>query len=239
MRVEAVFFDLFDTLLVLEPGEVCYERWLMKLHESLVRSGIDVSIEDFKRAYFEVRDKYYSESRQSLEEPHFNVRVAQTLKKLGFNLDLSNPILSRATKAFSDEFMRSARIEDDAISVLQKLRGRYKLGLISNFSIPECGRELLNRFGLSKFFDLIVISGEINLRKPSPKIFERALDALSVHPSKTVFIGDMLELDIMGPKKVGMKTILIERRPVQHHSEVKPDKIVKSLTEVLSVIDDC
>jgi len=211
----------------------------MKLYESLVKSGIDVAFEDFRRAYFEVRDKYYSESRQSLEEPHFNVRVAQTLKKLGFNLDISNSILSRATRAFADEFMRSTSIEDDAISVLQKLCGRYKLGLISNFSIPECGRELLNRFGLSKFFDLIVISGEINLRKPSPKIFERALDALNVRPSEAVFIGDMLDLDIIGPKKVGMKTILIERRPMQDHSKVKPDKTVKRLTELLSVLDEC
>jgi HAD superfamily hydrolase (TIGR01549 family) len=239
MQVDAVLFDLFDTLLVLEPGEVCYERWLLKLHESLVKSRIDVTFEDFSRAYFEVRDNYYSESRQSLEEPHFKVRVAQTLKKLGFNLDVSNPILSRATEAFAEEFMRSASIEDGTISVLQKLRRRHKLGLISNFSIPECGRELLNRFGLSKFFDLIVISGEINLRKPSPKIFEEALDALNVHPSKAAFIGDMLDLDIAGPKKVGMKTILIERRSMQGCSEVKPDKIIKSLTELLSVIDEC
>lgn len=239
MRVEAVLFDLFDTLLLLEPAEVYYEPCLRRLHESLVKNGIEVAFEDFSRVYFEVRDKYYSESRQSLEEPHFNVRVAQTLQKLGFNLDVSNPIVSRATGAFADEFMRYVSIDDDAISVLQKLCGKYKLGLVSNFDIPECGRQLLDRFGLSKFFDLTVISGEVNQRKPSPKIFERALDALNVHPSKAVFIGDMLDLDIIGPKKVGMKTILIERRPMRDHAEVKPDEVVKSLTELLNILDDC
>jgi HAD superfamily hydrolase (TIGR01549 family) len=238
MQVEAVFFDLFDTLLLLEPGEVYYECCLLKLHESLGKNGIEVAFEDFSRVYFEVRDKYYSESRQSLEEPHFNVRVAQTLQKLGFSLDVSSPIVSGATGAFADEFMRYVRVDNDAISVLQKLCGRYKLGLISNFGIPECGRQLLDRFGLSKFFDLTVISGEVNQRKPSPKIFERALNALNLHPSKAVFIGDMMDLDIVGPKRVGMKTILIERRPIQDHSEAKPDKIVKSLTELLGILDD-
>jgi HAD superfamily hydrolase (TIGR01549 family) len=239
MQVEAVFFDLFDTLLLLEPGEVYYESCLMKLYESLVNNGINVTFEDFSRAYFEVRDKYYSESRQSLEEPHFNVRVVQTLQKLGFNLSTSNPIVSQATEAFAKEFMHHVSIDPDAYSVLQKLHGKYKLGLISNFGIPECGRQLLDRFGLSKFFDITLISGEINVRKPSPKIFERALNALSVRASRTVFIGDMLDLDIIGPKKVGMKTILIERRARQNHPEAKPDKIVKSLTELLSILDDC
>ena len=178
-------------------------------------------------------------SLADLEEPHFNVRVAQTLQKLGFKLDVSNPIVSKATEAFADEFMRYVSIDDDAISVLQKLCGKYKLGLISNFGIPECGRQLLDRFGLSKFFDLIVISGEVNQRKPSPEIFERALNALNVDPSKAVFIGDMLDLDIIGPRNVGMKTILIERRPSEAHVEVKPDKVVKSLTELLDILDDC
>jgi HAD superfamily hydrolase (TIGR01549 family) len=239
MQVEAVLFDLFDTLLLLEAPEVYYEPSLRKLHESLIKNGINVAFDDFMRVYFEVRDKFYSESRKTLEEPHFNVRVAQTLQKLGFKLDVSNPIVSKATGAFADEFMRYVTVDDDAISVLRKLCGRYKLGLISNFGIPECGRQLLESFGLSKFFDLIVISGEVNQRKPSPKIFERALNALNVDPSKAVFIGDMLDLDIIGPRNVGMKTILIERRPSEAHVEVRPDKVVKSLTELLDVLDDC
>ncbi len=234
-----MLFDLFDTLLLLEPAEVYYEPSLRKLHEFLVEDGIKVAFEDFSRVYFEIRDRFYSESRQSLEEPHFNVRIVQTLQNLGFNLDVSNPIVSRATMAFADEFMRYVNVDDQAISVLQNLCGKYKLGLISNLGIPECGRQLLDRFGLSKFFDLIVISGEVNQRKPSPKIFQRALDASNVHPSKAVFVGDMLDLDTIGPKNVGMKNVLIERRPIENHVEVKPDKVIKSLTELLNILEDC
>jgi FMN phosphatase YigB (HAD superfamily) len=49
----------------------------------------------------------------------------------------------------------------------------------------------------------------------------------------------MLDLDIIGPKRVGIKTILIERRSMQDHAEAKPDKVVKSLTELLGILDDC
>jgi HAD superfamily hydrolase (TIGR01549 family) len=239
MKVEAVLFDLFDTLLLLENDEIYYEPCLKRMHSFLAKNGVNVSFAGFSRTYFEVRDTFYSESRKSLEEPHFNVRVSQTLQKLGFDFDVSDPIVMGATKAFADEFMRYVKLDDGAIDVLQKLHGKYKLGLVSNFGIPECGRELLDRFNLTTYLDFIVISGEVNQRKPNPKIFRRALQALGVAPSKAVFVGDMLDLDIMGPKSVGMRTILIKRRPIEGNSDIKPDKVIENLTELLTTVEDC
>lgn len=85
MRVDAVLFDLFDTLILIGDYEIYYQPCLRKLHESLTKNGVDVLFEDFSQVYFEVRDKFYSESRKSLEEPHFNVRVSQTLQNLATN----------------------------------------------------------------------------------------------------------------------------------------------------------
>jgi len=139
MQVEAVLFDLFDTLLLLESSEAYYLPSLSKLHEFLVKNGINVPFADFSRVYFEVRDKFYSESRKSLEEPHFNVRVSQTLRRLGIKLSFSGPIIKGATMAFAEEFMSYVSVDAEALDVLQKLHGKYKLGLVSNFAIPECG----------------------------------------------------------------------------------------------------
>ena len=239
MQVEAVLFDLFDTLLLLESDQKYYQPCLKKMHQYLTKNGVNVPFDGFSSVYFDVRDRFYSESRKSLEEPHFNVRVSQTLQRLGYDLDASSPIVMGATTAFASEFMRYVSLDKDAIAVLQKLHGRYKVGLVSNFGIPECGRKLLKVYNLEKFFDYIVISGEVNQRKPSPKIFERALKALNVDASRTVFVGDMLDLDIMGPKAVGMKTVLIERKPLNEDIDVKPDKTIKSLPELLDVLDDC
>jgi len=239
LRVEAVLFDLFDTLLLLEKYEAYYPTSLRKLYEFLLKNGVNVSFENFSQVYFEVRDKFYSESRESLEEPHFNLRVVQTLQRLGYNFDVSDPIIIRATMAFADEFMNYVSLDAEALDVLQKLHGKYKLGLISNFAIPECGWKLLEEFGLTKFFDAVMISGEINRRKPSPEIFKRSLKALGVEASKAVFVGDMVDLDVMGPKSVGMKTIFIKRRPIEENTDVKPDKVITSLSELLTVLEDC
>jgi HAD superfamily hydrolase (TIGR01509 family) len=244
MQVEAVLFDLFDTLVLLagsddDDNEAYYAPSLRKLHEFLVRNRINVSFDDFNRVYFEVRDRFYEESRESFEEPHFNVRVSQTLQRLGYNLSVSDPIVVGATMAFADEFTRYVSLDKDALDVLRKLRGKYKLGLISNFAIPECGWKLLEKFGLKKFFDVVIISGEINRRKPSAEIFERALKAIDIKASKAVFVGDMPDLDVMGPKKVGMKTVLINRRPLKEDADVKPDRVITRLSELLAVLEDC
>ena len=236
MQVEAVLFDLFDTLLLLEGDEVFYPPSLRSLHEFLIKNGVYVLFEDFKRVYFEVRERLYSETQETLEEPHFNVRVSQTLQKLGYNFSESDPIVVGATMAFADEIIHYVHLDKDAINVLQKLHGKYKLGLVSNFGIPECGWKLLEKFGLKRFFDVVVISGEVNRRKPSPEIFEMALKALGLEASEAVFVGDTPRLDVVGPKSVGMKAILIERRPMVN-MDGKPDRVINRLIELLDVLE--
>ena len=239
MHVDSVIFDLFDTLLMLESDEVYYRPSLRRLHAFLVANGVNVSFERFSNAYFEVRDEFYSEARETLEEPHFNLRVSQTLRKLGIEIDSSSPIVAGATMAFAEEFMQHVTPDTQAVDVLEQLHRKYKLGLISNFAIPECVRILLDKFGLTKFFDIVIISGEVNKRKPSSEIFEMALHGLGAEASRTVFIGDMPDLDIIGPKTVGMKTIWIKRKPTDEPTpdDAKPDATITHLSELLTVLN--
>jgi putative hydrolase of the HAD superfamily len=238
MQVEAVLFDLFNTLVLLESDEVFYTPCLKKLHEFLVRKGIGIPFEDFKSVYFEVRGKLYAETEKSLEEPHFNVRVSLVLQRFGYNFDVSSPTVVGATMVFTDEFMHYVHLDAETIDVLRVLRGKYRLGLVSNFAIPECAWRLLDKFGLKGFFDVVLVSGEINKRKPSPEIFEKALKALNVDASEAVFVGDMLGLDVKGAKNVGMKAVLIKRKPTEETVDVKPDRVIKSLRELLPVLED-
>jgi len=251
MRVEAVLFDLFNTLILLESDDAFYMPSLKSLHSFLVRNGVDVPFEDFVRVYFEVRDRLYEETSESLEDPHFNIRVSRTLQKFGYKLEDSHPTVAGATEAFSEKFMKYARPDDDAVYVLKKLHKKYKLAIVSNLSIPECASRLLERFDLCKFFEAIVISGAINRRKPSPEIYERALKTLGVRADKAVFVGDTPGIDIKGAKAVGLKAVLIERQPPSEGSlsltyevpradeKVLPDGLIKSLRELPGLLEDC
>jgi putative hydrolase of the HAD superfamily len=232
MPVRAVLFDLFDTLLLLEDAEVYYPLCLNNVYEFLLNHAINVPFEIFKKTYFTVRDEMVARANETLEEPHFNLRISQTVQRLGFNLGESDPTVTGATKAFADEFKRHTSLDPEAFDVLKQLHRKYRLGVVSNFGIPECGWELLDEHGLRRFFDAVVISGQVNRRKPSPEIFKLGLKVLDVEASETVFVGDSLDLDVQGPQDVGMKTILIKRRPLPEDGLVKPDGIIEKLSEL-------
>jgi HAD superfamily hydrolase (TIGR01549 family) len=252
MNVEAVLFDLFDTLVIIEGGEAFYTPSLKKLHDFLTKNDVNVPFDEFIRVYFEVRDKLYLETNESMEDPHFNIRVSRTLQELGYKLDVSDPVVVGATEAFSDEFMRYMRLDDDALYVLKRLHGRYKLGIVSNMSIPEVVWKLLPELGLGRFFSAVVISGAINKRKPSPEIFEKALKSLGVKADRAVFVGDTPGIDVKGAKIVGLKAILLERqhavtdgsvsltyKPSKEDEKAAPDRVIKSLRELPALLEDC
>jgi len=252
MKVRAILFDLFDTLLLVEKGEAFYMPALEKMHQRLVEGGVDVLFEDFRRVYFEVRDKLYAESAANMEEPHFNVRISRTLQSFGYDHDVSHSIVKSATEVFAEGFMRYVVMDSEATGVLEKLCAGYKLGIVSNFAIPECLDQLVQKFSLARFFDVVVISGAVNVRKPSPRIFEMALHALNLNAEEAVFIGDTPTIDVKGAKNVGMHAILIDRESeMKHASEsiiyrfaddgthIEPDKVIHRLSELPMVLEDC
>jgi len=233
-----VLFDMFDTLMLIEHEYAFYNPSLRRAHEFLVQNGVNVQFAVFKDAYIEARDALYAEADARMEEPHFNLRVANALHSLGYNFDVSSDVVCGATLAFCEEFMRYVRMDENARSALEKLHGKYRLGIVSNFAIPECVLRLLEKHGLDMFFDVVVVSGAVNKRKPSSEIFQKALEKLGVDASETVFVGDTVDADIQGAKSVGMKTIYIERR-AQEVEHACPDQTIRSLNELSAALERC
>ena len=229
MPIKAVLFDMFDTLMMIRKNHDFYSPSLMRMYKFLNKNGINVSFDTFQKAYIKTRDELYAKADVNLEEPHFNIRVSETLKSLGYNYGVSSSIVAAATAEFCDEFMTFVYLDENTEKLLRSLHGKYKLGIISNFAIPECVDKLLKTHGLDKLFDAVVVSAAVNKRKPSPEIFEQTLKALGVSASETVFVGDTLDADIEGAKAVGMKAVYIERR-IEKIEHVTPDHTIKSLS---------
>jgi HAD superfamily hydrolase (TIGR01549 family) len=237
MRIKAVLFDMFDTLMIIERDHAFYSPSLKRAHAFLVHNGINVPFAVFTAAYVKARDALYVDADAQMEEPHFNLRIANALCSLGYDFDVSSDVVCGATLAFCEEFMRYVRIDEHTRSVLEKLRGKYKLGIVSNFAIPECVFRLLERDGLAELFDVVVVSGAVNKRKPRPEIFQRALEKLDVGAESVVFVGDTIDADIQGPQSMGMKTIYIERRTQKEIEKTFPDHIIKSLNQLIEAIE--
>jgi len=237
VRVKAVLFDFGDTLVSFRGFD--YEASLTALHQTLVEDGIVVPYEKFKKTYFTVRDQLYREGDSSFKEVNFCVRISKVLNKLEFNLDPTDSRIINAVDAFWNPIIKSRKMDKQVLIILQELKKKYKLGLVSNSAYPPAIRKILHKFNLPNFFDIKIISGDIGWRKPSPKIFEKALEALHVSASEAVFVGDAPFHDVAGARRVGMKTVLLRRLGEKETTDTgNPDKIIGGLEELLTTLQN-
>ncbi len=247
MRFKAIIFDFGDTLILTDQWD--YDKCLSSLLKSLQDDNVATSIpyDEFKRVYFEVRNEMYVDAESSLKEVIFQQRIAETLRRFSHNTDYDSSIILRAAEAFTDNLMEDLRMEYYVPTLLSQLKKSYKLGLVSNFAYAPGLRKILAHFSLTKFFDVIMISGELGVRKPHPKIFEEALDKLGVAAEESVFVGDSLKADINGAKKLGSRTVLVEnvglrKNPYAIPGElglypVKPDAKIPSLKSLPAILE--
>ena len=116
-------------------------------------------------------------------------------------------------------------------SLLEKLAGRYKLGVVTNGS-PAVQRFKLHRSGLAAYFDTVVVSGDVGIVKPNPEPFTSALSQLSLEASQAIMIGNSLKSDISGASALGMRTVWVSHDDELTAKDPQPDWIVQSVIEV-------
>ena len=98
-------------------------------------------------------------------------------------------------------------VRDGVKELLATRRRRgFKTGIVSD-GRADMQRAKIDHMGLGPLIDAIVISGEVGVAKPDPRIFEIALKAIGTTAKETVFVGDHPESDIVAPAKMGMRTV--------------------------------
>jgi glucose-1-phosphatase len=103
-----------------------------------------------------------------------------------------------------DEFFAGDILDRNLINFLRSLRPKHKTGLISNAWSGL--RNYILREKFDDAFDIMIISAEVGMAKPDPKIFQIALKQLQVKANETVFVDDFIE-NIEACQKVGMQGI--------------------------------
>lgn len=228
-------FDFGATLV--QDDKFDYFGSLRKAHRVLENAGIAPSFDEFKRVYLRVREELWGDSEFS--EHTYVFRLAQTLKRFGYSVSESDKPLQEATNVFLYALVNSLYMKTFVPHLLEELRKRHKLGVVSNLGIPEVVPITLDRFGIKKYFDVIIASGSVGYRKPSPVIFKKALEAMGTLAEETVFVGDSLYHDVQGAKTVGMKTVWLKGNiRSEENTEVIPDKTIESLEELPKALEN-
>jgi putative hydrolase of the HAD superfamily len=128
-------------------------------------------------------------------------------------------------------------IDPDAEAVVRDLARDHRLALVTN-GAPDVQRAKLSHTALEPLFEVIVISAEVGVGKPDPRIFNAALAALDAEPRQAVMIGDSLVRDVAGAHAAGIRTIWIDRgaREDPPAPTPVPDARVTALTELRAAL---
>ena len=231
MKIKAVLFDLYGTLVGFEPSRFVIQSQVVKKYDLfLTEAGVS-------KGYF-LADKFMAEqnavnpirSMSIVEKEEFFARYEQLVLS-GDELEVE---LSLCKKIFKElqNIPYSMVLYEDVIPTLNSLRKlNFKLGLISN--MDKSGSEILDEFNLSSYMDVCITSKEAKVEKPDSKIFNMALSKLDIDATNSIYIGDQILSDIEGAKNSKMLPILIDRE--SSHTDYQGQKI-SDLSQLIDLL---
>jgi epoxide hydrolase-like predicted phosphatase len=103
------------------------------------------------------------------------------------------------------QFWSGDMVNQELVAVIRSLRQKYKVGLLSN-AWGDLRQVLETRLPIGHLFDDLVISAEVGMGKPDPRIYRLAIERLSVLPGQAVFVDDVL-VNVEAAREVGLKAI--------------------------------
>lgn len=262
MAIEAILFDLDDTLLWDERSvkeafratcEAAAERY-----PAVDPAGLEEAVRREARALYESYETFpftkqiginpfeglwarFSSGEQEqfrmLEKLAPGYRTAawtRGLKAAGVD---DEALGSRLGELFPQERRARPLVYEETFDVLNEWKGRVKLLLLTNGS-PDLQREKLAGVPeLEAYFDHIVISGTFGEGKPAPSIFRHALRLLDVAPERALMVGDKLTTDILGANGVGIASVWVNRHGAARNDDIVPVHEIDSLRQIRSLVE--
>ena len=221
---KAVFFDLFFTLANLEYQS---ENEFTLLNIS--RKEWEASAENADVYQQRATGKLKTE-RQMLES-----MVA------GLPFSVTENQLEKLVEIRNDRYRKSlTKIHPDIISTLKELKDSgIKLCLVSNADIID--KKYWGISPLKDYFDAVIFSCDVGIVKPDVKIYQLAMEKLSVSPAESIFVGDGGSNELYGAKTAGMTTVLTEflivkDRQTKEKIAKSADFMISDFKEILNIV---
>jgi HAD superfamily hydrolase (TIGR01549 family) len=231
-NIKAVLFDVDGTL---------FDRGLAQ------RKVLEIIVQQFLHIFggFEIERiaKAFAESdRITTEEfeagaPSNNLRRKRSrlfLQLLGLreNQDLADAI----TEVYVQDYPTVDAAMVGAVALVKELSQLFILGVVSN-GLPDVQYRKLEAIGLQQLLSCIVLSEEIGIRKPDPRIFCHAARLLQLQPSDCLYVGDSYASDVVGAKDSGMLTCWLNRgQSVSLSERAKADYVIDSLKQLDEIL---
>jgi HAD superfamily hydrolase (TIGR01549 family) len=241
-RFDLVLFDLGNTLIYFDGA---WEEVLPRAHRTLTRALIDAGFDLDPDLFAQDYGRRVIEAWQDRSASNIEHSAEYVLRQALHDFGVEDTPAARLRPAIDAMFTVSQahwHLEEETHPVLDRLKSEgYVLGLISNASDNQDVQSLVDKAGVRSYFDQILVSAAVGIRKPDPYIFKLALDHFDVPPERVVMVGDTLSADVLGAQKSAIASVWITRRADNpdnhaHRDIITPDAAIQRLAELPEVL---
>ena len=222
-NIKHIFFDLDHTLWDFEKNSA------LTFRQIFFEENLSVSFNDFMATYKDVNLKYWKlfrDDKVSKNDLRY-FRLKDTFDALKFSV--SDTLINKISVNYINFLPNNNHLFEGTIELLAYLKTKYQLHIITN-GFEEVQSKKLNYSGLRPYFNQIITSESVNIKKPNRKIFEFALQTSGATAANSLMIGDSLEADIYGALNVGLQAIYcnFDKQEIVDENFIS----VKSLSEI-------
>jgi putative hydrolase of the HAD superfamily len=206
--IKAIFFDAAGTLFYLSKTVGDHYAYVGR------EVGLDLNAQELERAFKTAWQQM--PRRLPIDGSRENDDKGWWRELVGHVFDQVAPSLSELDR---DNFFEVAyehfaepgvwELYPEVPRVLEKLRPRFQLAVISNFDGRL--RFILQHLGISKYFTHTFISSELGADKPNPEIFRRALKVMHLNANEVLHVGDDPERDWQAASAAGLSVFRLDR----------------------------
>lgn len=231
--MKALLVDLDDTLLDYSGG--VDECWLHACEALAGPAGIDppglvASIVETRRWFWSDPGRHRTERADMLRA--WTRITAHALGRMG---RADEALAGGIAADFADRRWERMTLFPGVIPALEALRARgVPLAMVTNGDASHQRRKI-DRHDLERFFDVIVVEGEMGVGKPEEVVYRYALSKLGVKAEEAWMVGDNLEWDVLAPQRLGLRGVWVDApgQGLPKSCSVAPHRIIRAFPELL------
>lgn len=144
---------------------------------------------------------------------------------------------SELAELFPEERKKHPFLYEETFSVLDKLKGSYKLALLTNGSPSLQQTKLEITPEIAPYFDNIIISGAFGKGKPDVSIFHHVIETCGITKDEALMVGDNLMTDILGASRIGMRSVWINREGMELAEDSTPTYEIDNLEKLFPILE--
>lgn len=231
MGIDFILFDLYGTLIDVETDEEAPEFWVA-LAEVLKPQCIKGGPQELRRAFS-------SALRDELSRLPVGFVMENVLRRVlgAIGAGTSRDAVRNFASTFRSLSTKQLSLRTYTSALLAAVRASgCKIGIVSNTE-GVLTRPDIDRFPVLQDVSVTLLSSEVGLKKPDPKIFEIAMERLHVAPSSGIFVGDNLQEDIIGALGAGLRCVYIRNNRENFGRPFVDPRVTEANPELDSVLN--